>query len=68
MMFLTPQKLLRWVLHAIKEINGFNPLIDNKTIFEDFVEKKKKKAYEKLAEMSRNYGFAMGNLSDILHC
>ena len=31
------------MLHAIKEINGFNPLIDNKTIFEGFVEKKKKK-------------------------
>ena len=30
------------MLHAIKEINGFNPLIDNKIIFEDFVEKKTK--------------------------
>lgn len=49
-----------------KEIDGFNPLIDNKTILEHFVEKKQK-AYEELVENSRNYGFARGNLSDILY-
>ena len=49
-----------------KKIDGFNPLIDNKTILEHFAEKKQK-AYKELVENSRNYGFARGNLSDILY-
>ena len=48
------------------EINNFNALIDNK-IFSDQPVKDNQETYEKLIEISRNDGYATGDLLDYLY-
>ena len=45
---------------------GFNALIDNKPFFDQLIKNKKKEAFEKLFEMSRNNDYTTGNLLDYL--
>ena len=45
------------------EMKDFNALIYNKLFFDQPV-KNKQEAYEKLIEMSKNYGYAKGSLLD----
>ena len=49
----------------LKEIKGFNALINNKTFFDQPV-KNKQKLYEKLVEMLRNDDYKTGKLLDYL--
>ena len=49
----------------LKEIKGFNTLINNKTFFDQPV-KNKQKLYEKLVEMLRNDDYKTGKLLDYL--
>ena len=51
---------------SLVEIKDFNALIDSKPFFDQPV-KNKQEAKEKLIEMSRNGGYATGNLLDFLH-
>ena len=51
---------------ALVETKGFKVLIDNKPFFDQLV-KIKREAYEKLIEISRNYGYTTGNLLDYLY-
>ena len=48
---------------SLEEIKDFNALIDNKPFFDQPM-KNKREAYEKPANMSRNYDYTIGNLSD----
>ena len=50
----------------LAEIKDFNALFDNKPFFDQPI-KKRKGAYEKLVEMSRNNDYTTGNLLDYLH-
>ena len=60
--------ILQAILHyfSLVEIKDFNPLIDNKSVFEQNV-KIKHKGFEKLIEMWKNGNNTTGNLLDYLY-